>query len=624
MDKKKFATDALFIGPKSENASFLTKTLIDFIQDHLYWRKDYHPDDEPIITLEQQSTTEFRDVWQRTINSLDRLSAKMRQTSPPWQSPRYLGHMNSEVLMPSILGYVTAMLYNLNNCSYEGSPATTPMELEVGLDFCRLLGFDPNKAWGHISCDGTIANIEGLWYARNLKSIPFGIKKVSPELVNGKTDWELSNMTISEILDLSESVQDNWAQIEASTVRGKGISNEKLGKWIVPQSKHYSWNKAVDLLGIGSENMIEIQVDDKFRIDIDKLETVISDLADQKIPILGVVGVIGTTEEGSIDQMNKIVALRKKFEEERGVTFFIHADAAYGGYARTIFLDEDNNFIPYDELCKRLVDDEIFDESINWPTREVYESFKALKDVDSITIDPHKMGYVPYAAGGIVIKDKRMVAAISFFASYVFDQDTQQPASLGSYILEGSKAGASAAAVWMAHQVIPLNITGYGRLIGASIYGAHKFYNLISRTKEFDIQGVTIKMEALSEPDFNIVNWAYNIKGNENLEKMDLLNSAVFKMSTPIGELILKTDFLTSHTTLDYSTYKDAPAKFAESLGIPRVQWDNYHKMVVLRACVMTPYFMNPKVLYNYWETFMESMKKKLEKILNRNDLELG
>lgn len=37
---------------------------------------------------------------------------------------------------------------------------------------------------------------------------------------------------------------------------------------------------------------------------------------------------------------------------------------------------------------------------------------------------------------------------------------------LGAYIL-GSKAGAtSTAAVWTAHRVLPLNITGYGQLIG--------------------------------------------------------------------------------------------------------------------------------------------------------------
>ena len=91
--------------------------------------------------------------------------------------------------MPSIIGYDTAMLYNPNNCAYEGAPATTPMELEVGKDFCKILGFDKDKGWGHITNDGTLANMEGLWYARNIKSIPFAVTDVSPELVAGQSDW---------------------------------------------------------------------------------------------------------------------------------------------------------------------------------------------------------------------------------------------------------------------------------------------------------------------------------------------------------------------------------------------------------------------------------------------------
>ena len=51
------------------------------------------------------------------------------------------------------------------------------------------------------------------------------------------------------------------------------------------------------------------------------------------------------------------------------------------------------------------------------------------------------MGYVPYSAGGIVIKDIRMRDVISYFATYVFEKGADIPALLGAYILEGSKAG---------------------------------------------------------------------------------------------------------------------------------------------------------------------------------------
>ena len=40
------------------------------------------------------------------------------------------------------------------------------------------------------------------------------------------------------------------------------------------------------------------------------------------------------------------------------------------------------------------------------------------------------MGYVPYSAGGIVIKDIRMRDVISYFATYVFEKGADIPALL--------------------------------------------------------------------------------------------------------------------------------------------------------------------------------------------------
>ena len=45
------------------------------------------------------------------------------------------------------------------------------------VDCDRVLGYDAEKAWGHITTDGTIANYESLWLARNLKSFPLAVKE---------------------------------------------------------------------------------------------------------------------------------------------------------------------------------------------------------------------------------------------------------------------------------------------------------------------------------------------------------------------------------------------------------------------------------------------------------------
>ena len=61
--------------------------------------------------------------------------------SVPFFSGRYQGHMNWDTTLPSVLGYFAAMLYNPNNVAFEGSTATTILEMIVGDDLCRMLGY---------------------------------------------------------------------------------------------------------------------------------------------------------------------------------------------------------------------------------------------------------------------------------------------------------------------------------------------------------------------------------------------------------------------------------------------------------------------------------------------------
>ncbi len=58
----------------------------------------------------------------------------------------------------------------------------------------------------------------------------------------------------------------------------------------------------------------------------------------------------------------------------------------------------------------------------------MFESFKALSQADSITVDPHKVGFIPYAAGAICMKDKRIVDLVSYHAAYVFERSSRKAA----------------------------------------------------------------------------------------------------------------------------------------------------------------------------------------------------
>lgn len=70
--------------------------------------------------------------------------------------------------MSSLLGYFMTMLYNPNNVALEASPMTTLVELRVGQQLCKLFGYNIDEyksplAWGHITCGGTVANLESIW-----------------------------------------------------------------------------------------------------------------------------------------------------------------------------------------------------------------------------------------------------------------------------------------------------------------------------------------------------------------------------------------------------------------------------------------------------------------------------
>lgn len=75
-----------------------------------------------------------------------------------------------DMSMPSLLGYFMTMLYNPNNVSIEASPLTMVAEIEAGQQLCEMFGYnlDPKVkdvpiGWGHITCGGTVANLESIW-----------------------------------------------------------------------------------------------------------------------------------------------------------------------------------------------------------------------------------------------------------------------------------------------------------------------------------------------------------------------------------------------------------------------------------------------------------------------------
>jgi len=94
--------------------------------------------------------------------------------------------------------------------------------------------------------------------------------------------------------------------------------------------------------------------------------------------VLAVVGVLGTTEFGTIDPVHQLVALRDACAP-RGQAFAVHIDAAWGGYLATLFRDSDGKQIPHARVCERFH---------YFPSARVYRAFTSMRRVDSVTVDP--------------------------------------------------------------------------------------------------------------------------------------------------------------------------------------------------------------------------------------------
>ena len=79
--------------------------------------------------------------------------------------------------MPANLGYMSAMLYNQNNCASESSPVTSKYERRWAKTCVSCWGYDRDRCMGHLTAGGSVANIEAIWAGRNVKYFPLGLQE---------------------------------------------------------------------------------------------------------------------------------------------------------------------------------------------------------------------------------------------------------------------------------------------------------------------------------------------------------------------------------------------------------------------------------------------------------------
>ena len=556
-----FDPRAVFLGPQGQNADLQEHLVLEGLRDHVHWRRGFHPEDPDPVDPYRQLEPSYLGTKARFETYHRRLLARLKR-SVPSHSPRYLAHMMGDTLLPAQVGYLAAMLYNPNNVALEGSPVTTELEREVGDDLAGLLGFDPAQAFGHLCGGGTVANIEALWILRNLARRP---------LAAGLPD-QVGRMKLEDLLNLPIA-------ISGAPPRPFAV--------LAPVTAHYSWIKAMDLLGLGRENLVPIAVDEGLRMDLGALEKALEDLAAQDRPVLACIGVVGTTEGGGVDPVAGILDVRRRHFEKHGRWFLLHLDAAYGGYARALLRQEDGSLRSLEEVRTQLPQ----------TTEGFYQAMAAMGEADSITVDPHKLGFVPYPAGALVLRLSAMREAIGCHAAYLNDSD---PGHIGSFILEGSKPGAAAAACWMAHRVVPLDHTGYGAILSESFRSAHGLAELLEHG-EFGAS----RCRVLQSPDLDVLLYAFTPGGVTDLDTVNALNEKVLQALPSTGE----GPFALTSTWLTFEEQGVAIQPFLARLGVSPEAWRPGAKLRLIRSTLMTPFVADPEMKAFYRGRLMEVLR---------------
>ncbi len=614
------ALRAWFLGPKAENADLLERLVVEAIRDHVFWRRNHHPEDPPAVHERDKRASGYEDAVGRLTQELLALLAELKR-GVPFFSGRYQGHMLSEQTIAAQVGYLAAMLYNPNNVSAEASPVTTRLELEVSAQLSRMIGYDPATAWGHLTSGGTVANFEALWVARSGFYVPVAVAGAARELgvelpvrlPDGETApleslplERLLNVRPADALDLWGAL---WQAAPTADVRRaldahslQAVGYQDYGRRLafeygdplpasvvlVAATAHYSWEKIVRALGIGSNQLVYVPVDHRFRMDPDALWATVRDLTARRVPILACVSVCGTTEEGAVDRLDEVLEVRECAEEELQVSFHLHSDACYGGYAAAVTRRADGTRRSAEEARRSLG-------AGPWPSEEWMAAMGALAEADSVTIDPHKLGYVPYPAGAILMKDRRardLIAADPPYLTPARGTTEAQDLFLGRYILEGSKPGATAAAVWLTHHVIPLDERGYGHLIGETVRGAQRLRHALAEA-ELD----PVRVVLLPESDLNIVCFVVLHPACATLAAVNALNEGVYARCSQAAPGASPSYYLT-RTRLTSPHYDGAIAPLLDAVGVTDLagwQAAGDEGLVVLRSTVMDPFLAGPE-----------------------------
>ncbi len=287
------------------------------------------------------------------LESLSEYIAQYLRYTPDSGHPHFNKQLFSGTDMAAVLGDWIACASNATMHTYQISPVATLMEMEIIQQLNQLLGF--TKGDGIMVSGGSMANMVAMMLARH---------RACPQ------------------------------------IKQQGMSSQPTLVAYVSEASHYSFEKAANILGIGSDNLIPIATDENGQMEMSALERAITQSIEQgKRPFF--VGLTaGTTVLGAFDPIPAAAKIAKHHQ------LWLHIDGAWGGAA--IFSPQTSDLLTGSELA------------------------------DSFTWDAHKLMNMPMTASAILVNHPSILeeSCTGGGGDYLFHDDENSDFNLGKKSLQ--------------------------------------------------------------------------------------------------------------------------------------------------------------------------------------------
>ena len=197
--------------------------------------------------------------------------------------PRYIGHQVASSVPLAGLFDALGSVTNQVMAVYEMGPWATAAECALVELLGQQIGWRPGQFSGLVTHGGSLANLTALLTARNV------------------------------------ALGDCWQQ----GVARSGPPPQML----VHADAHYSVARAAGILGLGTNHVVRVGLDDRRRMDPNRLADALRDLRAKNHPIVAVVSCACSTPIGAFDVLEDVADVCQRY----GV--WLHVDAAHGGAA---------------------------------------------------------------------------------------------------------------------------------------------------------------------------------------------------------------------------------------------------------------------------------------------------